>query len=153
MTELVRYDAMRSAVQVASTVDEARDIADKATALKAYARQHCDPEMFRWLAEIQLRAKRRIGELSAGLDASKGGNNPAATLPEGGKSKTAALAAAESTPLRWSPFRCRVRSTAFHASMAISSSTSPASWRSTFTAACLQCDRAALLRTSQNHLP
>lgn len=68
MTELVRYDAMRHAVQVAATMDEAKDIADKAAALKAYARQHHDPELFHWITEIQLRAKRRIGELSAGLE-------------------------------------------------------------------------------------
>lgn len=33
----------------------------------------------------------RIGELSAGLDASKGGANPSATRPTGGKSKSEVL--------------------------------------------------------------
>ncbi len=46
--------------------------------------------MEQWLAEIKLRARRRVGEISASLDASKGGNNPAATLPTGGTSKRAA---------------------------------------------------------------
>jgi hypothetical protein len=36
----------------------------------------------------------RIGELSMELDASKGGSNPKATLPSGGKSKADALAEA-----------------------------------------------------------
>lgn len=41
-----------------------------------------------------LQARRRIGELSAGLGTSKGGANPAATLPTGGTSKTEALKSA-----------------------------------------------------------
>lgn len=92
MSELVRYDAMRSAVQAAATIDDAKDISDKAAALKAYARQHRDPEMFLWLAEIQLRAKRRIGELSAALETNEHRLNrrPSSGTPE----KRAALAAA-----------------------------------------------------------
>lgn len=58
-----------------------------AEALESYARQKNDVEMERWVAEIKLRAVRRIGELSRGLEASKGGANPKATLPAGGKSK------------------------------------------------------------------
>ncbi|MGH8226984.1 MAG: hypothetical protein ACREU3_03600 [Steroidobacteraceae bacterium] len=45
-------------------------------------------------SEIRARAWIRIGELSRELDASKGGKNPSATLPTGGKSKAAALKAA-----------------------------------------------------------
>lgn len=37
-------------------------------------RQHNDPELFRWIAEIQLRAKRRIGELSKALETLEGDN-------------------------------------------------------------------------------
>ena len=42
-------------------------------------------------AEIRLRAKRRIGELSKALEKSKGGSNPSATLPCNGKSKSEVL--------------------------------------------------------------
>lgn len=72
MTGLVRYEAMRVAIAAAASVDEAKDIADKATALAAYARQSNDPELERQVAEIRLRAKRRIGELSASLDVQLG---------------------------------------------------------------------------------
>ncbi len=85
MTALVRYEAMRVAVQQAANVDEAKDIADKATALKAYAKQHKDPQLFRWLAEIQLRAKRRIGELSAALDTARQRDDSGRLLPASGK--------------------------------------------------------------------
>lgn len=68
MTQLVRYDQARRALQAASSVDEAKDIKDKAAALKAYALQRKDADMHRWLAEIELRARRRIGELTAELE-------------------------------------------------------------------------------------
>ncbi len=93
MTELVRYDAARHAVQECATVDEAKHIADKTLALKAYARQRKDVEMYRWLTEIELRAKRRIGELAAELEKSASGK-ASHSLPKRGKSKTEALAAA-----------------------------------------------------------
>lgn len=67
MTQLVRYEAMRVAIAAAASVDEAKDIADKATALAAYARQANDPELERQVAEIRVRAKRRIGQLTAAL--------------------------------------------------------------------------------------
>jgi hypothetical protein len=41
-----------------------------------------------------LLARQRIGQLSGELDKSKGGSNPAATLPTAGKSKADQLAAA-----------------------------------------------------------
>jgi hypothetical protein len=42
----------------------------------------------------RLRAVRRIGEISLGRDKSKGGKNPASTLPHGGRVKSAVLAEA-----------------------------------------------------------
>jgi len=65
---LVRYEQARTALAECHRIDDAKDIADKALALKTYARQHNDPEMERWVAEIRLRARRRVGELSAELD-------------------------------------------------------------------------------------
>ena len=69
---LTRYDAARTAVAECRSIDEAKDIADKALALAAYARQAHDNEMERWVAEIRLRARRRMGEISAGLEKAAG---------------------------------------------------------------------------------
>ena len=72
MTALVTYDAARTALAKATTIDDAKDIRDKAEALKAYARQRNNVEMERWVAEIRLRATVRIGELSAELETAQG---------------------------------------------------------------------------------
>lgn len=95
MTQLIRYDEARRALQLARTVDEAKDIKDKAEALRSYAQQRGDIEMERWVAEIKIRAILRIGELSADLDkAQTQGKNGTVRLPASGKSKAAALRAA-----------------------------------------------------------
>ena len=54
-------------MQKAASVDEAKSIRDKIIALKTYARQTKNVEMYAWLSEIGIRAKRRIGELSRNL--------------------------------------------------------------------------------------
>lgn len=94
------------AAHFGSRCDDAKDIRDKAAALEAYARQRNDVELERWVAEIKLRAMLRIGEISRELDVSKGGANPAATLPAGGKSKAAVLKSAGNGT------RCRTSSAA-----------------------------------------
>ncbi|MGH7225779.1 MAG: hypothetical protein ACRELF_21375, partial [Gemmataceae bacterium] len=78
-----RYEAMRQALGECRCVDEAKDIRDKAEALRAYARQRHDIELERWLSEIKLRAIRRIGEMSRDLEKSKGGRGK--TLAAAGK--------------------------------------------------------------------
>ena len=82
MTQLVKYDEARRALQLASSVDEAKEIKDKAEALRSYAQQRGDIEMERWVAEIKLRAVVRIGELSADLEDGRGSNQH---LPTNGK--------------------------------------------------------------------
>ena len=86
--KLTNYNEARNALQACATVDEAKDILDKVDALRAYAKQQDDIDMEIWLAEMKLRARRRIGEISAGLE--KAGNEYSA-LPSGGKTKTATL--------------------------------------------------------------
>ena len=54
-----------------------------------------DPDMERWVAEIRLRARRRVGELSAALDTAQGARSE--LLPAAGKKSDALAAAGLST--------------------------------------------------------
>ena len=79
LQEAPRYEAMRAAVGLCATVDEARDMRDRAAALAFYARQRDDTEVLVWLQEIKLRAGRRIGELLRDIERDKGGRPRADT--------------------------------------------------------------------------
>ena len=64
---LAILDRARTAIAKAATVDEAKEIRDKAEALRTYARQaKCAGDMERQCVVIRLRAERRIGQLLAG---------------------------------------------------------------------------------------
>lgn len=91
MTALVKYDAACRALAEAVSVDEAKDVADKAEAMRVYARQAKNTQLEADAWEIRKRAEDRMGALSAALDKSAGGSNPEATLPAAGKSKSAVL--------------------------------------------------------------
>ncbi len=73
LQEAPRYEAMRAAVGLCATVDEAREVRDRAAALAFYARQRDDTEVLVWLQEIKLRAGRRIGELLRDIERDRGG--------------------------------------------------------------------------------
>jgi hypothetical protein len=77
------YEKMRKALAECRRVDEAKDIRDKAEALRAYARQIHDREAERMMVEIKLRAMRRCGEITRDFYKSKGGRGK--TLPAAGK--------------------------------------------------------------------
>lgn len=69
MTDLTRYDAARKALADAVAIDEVKDVADKAEALRVYARQAGDVEMEQNATELRLRAVRRFGQLEMELKA------------------------------------------------------------------------------------
>lgn len=60
------FDA-RNALQRAAKIDEAKQIRDKAAALKVYAAQAGDTHMQRWASEIKIRAERRAGQILAAM--------------------------------------------------------------------------------------
>jgi hypothetical protein len=75
-TELIRYDAMCSAIAAAYEVDEVKEIRDRAAALEYYARQSLNVAAERQCCEIRLRAERKAGELLRRMDKAKGAPGP-----------------------------------------------------------------------------
>jgi N6-adenosine-specific RNA methylase IME4 len=79
-TALLRYDAARSALAEAVAFDEVKDWADRAEAMRVYARQAGDVQLEQDATEIRLRAVQRFGQLELELKAAgllhKGGRPP-----------------------------------------------------------------------------
>ena len=77
MSELVRLDKAKQALAQVETVEEAKDIRDKAEAVRQYVKQAgLGLEAQNECADIKLRAERKGGELLGEMELSKG----AATL-------------------------------------------------------------------------
>ena len=121
-TQLVQYDAARHALAQCERIDEAKDWADKAAALAAYARQADDPELEAISRRIRARAFRRMGEISRELETGKPGPHreigssagtylgKIAVLAEAGVSKTQAHRAEKVAAIPVEEFEQRVES-------------------------------------------
>lgn len=74
-TTLSRFDAARCALEQARTVDEIKDVRDKAEALRQYCKQAGESlAMQNDIAEIKLRAERKAGELLKEMGPQHGGD-------------------------------------------------------------------------------
>jgi N6-adenosine-specific RNA methylase IME4 len=119
---LMRYDAARTALAECHRIDDAKDIADKALALQAYARQARDPDMERWVAEIRLRARRKVGELSSALESGAGRNLPnVPNLEQPSKSEALEAAGLSRTEAHRCEQLARVPEAAFESYIAVKS--------------------------------
>ena len=81
---LVLYAQARTLIQHLASCDDlnaAKEIADKAAALKSYAQLAHDPALEIHIAEIRLRARLRMGQLSAALPKATGINLPNVAAP------------------------------------------------------------------------
>jgi 16S rRNA G966 N2-methylase RsmD len=97
MQELTYYNAARHALQQAASIDEVKDIKDKAEAIRLYAQQQKDSALEQYAAQIKTRSMRRLGILSAELEKAEnqharptGGTGKREALKEAGLSKSTA---------------------------------------------------------------
>ena len=66
MTELVKYDAMCHAIAAAHSVDEVKDIRDRALAIELYARQAKDTAWETQVREIRLARRKAMRRTAKG---------------------------------------------------------------------------------------
>src|SRR5881394_4255621 len=84
LVALPAYERCLAALAACRTTDEAREIRDRATAMRAYARQAKDRSLEADAFEIRSRAERRLGELLRAQKATVGfakGGQPYQSTP------------------------------------------------------------------------
>jgi len=98
-TQIIQYTAARRELELCATLKDTKIALDKTAALAFYAKQNNDNEMEKWVAEIKLRARRKIGEYSSKLENAqgKGKDTDASPLPTAGKKSEQLKAAGVST--------------------------------------------------------
>jgi site-specific DNA-methyltransferase (adenine-specific) len=76
LTGLLKFDAAKAALEVATSVDEVVEIRNRAEAMRVYARQaHFSLKMQNQCCELKVRAERRAGELLKEMELDKGGGD------------------------------------------------------------------------------
>lgn len=70
--QLAKYDAMINAIALCESVDEVKDIRDKAIALEVYAKQAKNFDAERRCATVRVRAERQCGILLKSTEKAKG---------------------------------------------------------------------------------
>jgi hypothetical protein len=71
---LVHFDKARQELAIANTIDEVKEIRDRALAYRAYVKQIGESlEMQNMIAEIKIRAERKVGELLKEQEKNDGG--------------------------------------------------------------------------------
>jgi hypothetical protein len=90
---LKKIEQSKLAIREVKTLDEIKKIVNQSEALKAYAKSaQMSAEMQADIAELNLRATRRLGQISAVLEKAKPGVKPTELRPRNGhNSKTATL--------------------------------------------------------------
>ena len=73
MAELVLYNKMKAAIEKCQSIDEIKEIRDKAEALRQYSKIAGDSEAMNKCAAIKIRAERRAGEMLKDIEKNKGG--------------------------------------------------------------------------------
>ena len=101
-TALAHFDTARRALALARTIDEVKDIRDRAEALRLYARQAGESlEMQNACADIKLRAERRAGEMLAEMEKHPGGDPTPSHGVRGSPPKLSDLGISYKESSRW----------------------------------------------------